>query len=147
MTTLNGHPISWDSFIQGICARKKLIKFSRLWEKCTQEETRLVSTEEKMGADDDQALTTHLKKDGSKREDHPHKRPKRFQKNHRSQRDYSNLRCFTCDEKVHFAKDCPRNKGSTKANKKKRCHAHIAKDDEPTSKRTREYSLSGEESF
>ena len=37
MTTLNGLPRSWDSFIQGICARKKLIKFSRLWEECSQE--------------------------------------------------------------------------------------------------------------
>ena len=30
MTTLNGLPRTWDSFIQGICARKKLVKFSRL---------------------------------------------------------------------------------------------------------------------
>ena len=34
MTTLNGLPRSWDSFIQGICARKKLVKFNRLWEEC-----------------------------------------------------------------------------------------------------------------
>ena len=27
MTTLNGLPRSWDAFIQGICARKKLVKF------------------------------------------------------------------------------------------------------------------------
>ena len=32
MTTLNGLPRSRDSFIQGICARRKLISFSRLWE-------------------------------------------------------------------------------------------------------------------
>ena len=38
MTTLNGLPRSWDSFIQGICARRKLITFSRLWEECLQEE-------------------------------------------------------------------------------------------------------------
>ena len=31
MTTLNGLPRSWDSFIRGICARNKLVKFSRLW--------------------------------------------------------------------------------------------------------------------
>ena len=31
MTTLNGLPRSWDSFIQGICGRKKLVNFSRLW--------------------------------------------------------------------------------------------------------------------
>jgi hypothetical protein len=34
MTTLNGLPRSWDAFIQGICSRKKLPKFSRLWEDC-----------------------------------------------------------------------------------------------------------------
>ena len=36
MTTLNGLLKSWDSFIQGICARNKLIKSIRLWEECTQ---------------------------------------------------------------------------------------------------------------
>ena len=35
MTTLNGLPKTWDSFIQGICARKKLVKFNRLWEECS----------------------------------------------------------------------------------------------------------------
>ena len=30
MTTLNGLPRSWDSFIQGICARIKLVTFSIL---------------------------------------------------------------------------------------------------------------------
>ena len=39
MTTLNGLPRAWDSFIQGICARKKLVNFSRLWEECSQEES------------------------------------------------------------------------------------------------------------
>ena len=38
MTTLNGLPRSWESFIQGICARRNLTKFNRLWEECTQEE-------------------------------------------------------------------------------------------------------------
>ena len=39
MTTLNGLPRSWGSFIQGICARRKLITFNRLWEECSQEES------------------------------------------------------------------------------------------------------------
>ena len=38
MTTLNGLPRSWVSFIQGICARNNLVKFSRLWEEFSQEE-------------------------------------------------------------------------------------------------------------
>ena len=47
MTTLNGLPRSWDSFIQGIYARKKLVKFNILWEKCSQEEARIAAWEEK----------------------------------------------------------------------------------------------------
>ena len=39
MTTLNGLPRAWDSFIQGIYSRKKLIKFSILWKECSQEES------------------------------------------------------------------------------------------------------------
>ena len=66
MTTLNGLPRSWDSFIQGIYARKKLINFSRLWEECPQEESQIVAREEKMG-NEDQALTVHTKKN---RRDH-----------------------------------------------------------------------------
>ena len=67
MTTLNGLPRSWDSFIQGICARRKLISFSRLQEECTQEEARLVTREEKMGATEDQALTVHTRKNYKKK--------------------------------------------------------------------------------
>ena len=43
MTTLNGLPRAWDSFIQRICARKKLAKFRRLWEECSQEEARILA--------------------------------------------------------------------------------------------------------
>ena len=38
MTTLNGLPRKWDSFVQGICARRRLISFSRIREECAQEE-------------------------------------------------------------------------------------------------------------
>ena len=43
MTTLNGLPRSWDSFIQGICARKKIVTFTRLWEEWSQEEARIAA--------------------------------------------------------------------------------------------------------
>ena len=42
-TTLNGFPPSWDPFVQGICARRKLPKFDKLWVDCSQEESRLIS--------------------------------------------------------------------------------------------------------
>ena len=78
MTTLNSHPKSWDSFIQGICAKRKLITFRRLWEECLQEEARLVAREEKMG-NEDQALTTHTK--NNKREHSHHKKEKHHHQN------------------------------------------------------------------
>ena len=37
MTTLNGIPREWDSFIRGICVRIKLTKLNKLWEECLQE--------------------------------------------------------------------------------------------------------------
>ena len=43
MTTLNGLPRTWDSFIQGICAKKKLVKFNRLWEEFSQEESQIAA--------------------------------------------------------------------------------------------------------
>ena len=43
MTTLNGLPRSWDSFIQGIYARNKLVKFNRLWEEFSQEEAQIAA--------------------------------------------------------------------------------------------------------
>ena len=80
MTTLNGILRSWDSFIQGICARKKLISFNRLREECAQE-ARLVTREKKMGATNDQALTIHTRKNFKKKEKkenfHHHKKKER----------------------------------------------------------------------
>ena len=58
MTTLNGIPRSQDSFIQGICARRKLITFSRMWEECSQEEDKIVAREENMG-NEGQSHNTH----------------------------------------------------------------------------------------
>ena len=80
MTTLNGLPRSWESFIQGICARRRLAKFSRLWEECTQEEARLIAREEKMGEDDNQSLKAHAKKGKTKKEEHSHRNTRIFQK-------------------------------------------------------------------
>ena len=77
MTTMNCLPRSWDPFIRGICSRRKLTKFSRLWEVCTQEEARLEAKEEKLGNEENQALTAHARKGKNKVEDRP---PRKFQK-------------------------------------------------------------------
>ena len=141
MTSLNGLHRSWDSFIQGICARKKLVKFSKLWEECSQEESRIADREENMGRED-QALTTHTRKT---RRDHHHSKGKISH----SKRDWSTIRCYTCDKKGHYARECPRNKNVSHKNKgnKRTHHSHTAEDDEPSTKRIRQESdsSSGEE--
>ena len=118
MTTLNGLPRSWDAFIQGICARKKLVKFNRLWEEFSQEEARIAAREEKMGSED-QSLTVHSKKERRK----PHYSKG---KSSHSKKDLSRFRCYTCDEKGHFDKDCPKikNHSHKKKGNKRRHHAH-----------------------
>ena len=62
MTTLNGLPRSWKFFIQGVCSRRKISKFNKLWEDCIQEEARIAVRDEKLGNNEDQALTVHTKK-------------------------------------------------------------------------------------
>ena len=67
MTTMNGLPRSLDPFIKGICSRRKLTKFSRLWEDFTQEEARLEAREEKLGDEENQDLEAHARKGRNKR--------------------------------------------------------------------------------
>ena len=43
MTTLSGLPRYWEAFIRGICSRRKLTKFRKLWEECVQEEERITT--------------------------------------------------------------------------------------------------------
>ena len=71
ITTLNGLPRSWDSFIQGICARERLITFSRLSEECTQEEAHLITREENMGETKDKPLIAHTKRNYRKKGEPP----------------------------------------------------------------------------
>ena len=59
MTTLNSLPRDWESFIQGICSRRKLTKFRKLWEECVQEEERIASREEKLNQNQDHAFAVH----------------------------------------------------------------------------------------
>ena len=92
-----------------------------------------------MGSED-QALTVHSKKGIT--EIHHHQGKPSHQKDNFVKRDPSKLRCYTCDERGHFARNCPMNKsGSKKKNKsKRRHHAHTAEDDDPPRKRVKQES-------
>ena len=93
MTTPNGLSRSWDSFIQGICARRNLIFFNKLQEECAHEAVRLVTKEENMGANDDQALVVFTRKKFKKKEKkenfHHNKKKDKNPKN--TKRDISNV--------------------------------------------------------
>ena len=99
-----------------------------------------------MGSED-QALTVHSKKGRRKPHHFKGKNPHHRDNN---RKDPSRLRCYTCDEIGHFAKDCLKNKVHSHKRKgnKRRHHTHAADDDEPSKKRTRyesEYSSSEDE--
>jgi hypothetical protein len=119
MTALNGLTISWDDFIQTMCARKEKLQFDSLWEECVKEEARVANRESILREDEDEYLTTHAKKVRRKRETHFHKEthshkephsPKKFQKyqkGQRRQRDFSSYKCYHCERMGHIAKNCP----------------------------------------
>jgi len=92
MTTLNGFPRAWESFIRGICSERKLTTFGRLWEDCTQEEARMAAREEKL-ADEDQALAAHTRKGKGKKEFHSPKKFQKLQKSKQKKRDLAQIRC------------------------------------------------------
>ena len=82
--------------------------FSRLQEECAQEESRLVTREEKMGEIDDQALTVHARKNFKKEEkENLHQKKKKDKKLKKAKRDLLNVRCYTCDENGNLEGDYP----------------------------------------
>ena len=88
-----------------------------------------MTREENTGVAKYQSLTVHTRKNFKKKEKNEafHHNNKKDKKSKKTKRDTSNVRCCTCDEKGHFARDCPIRKSGH--------HAHIIEDDEPTNKR------------
>jgi hypothetical protein len=130
-TTLNGFPSSWDPFVQGICARSKFPKFNKLWEDCTQEESRLISKSQKTNDDENQALVAQVKKRKEREEG-----ARRSLRNHATRRmlKYRMLH----KEMGHYASQCPH---KHEKGKKKKHHAHTAEVLKSTSQRMKSLYL------
>ena len=116
MTTLNGLLRDWDSFIKGICARRKLTKFSKLWEECAQEEKLIANREEKLNDNEDQALAAHAKNRRNKRKDRgsPPRRSQEFKRSKKTKKDFSYFECFTCHKLGQISIYSPLNKDQYK---------------------------------
>jgi hypothetical protein len=138
MTTLNGLTRSWDAFIQGICSRRKLPKFSSLWEYFNQEEGRTTTREEKT-IDDYKSLASNTRKGKSKKEPSS---PKKFQK---GQRNNPNIICLCCQKMGHITRNCSLIQRPREKKGGKRHHVHTVEDDEPPKKVENEYESSDEE--
>ena len=106
--TLNGLPREWDSFIGGICARRRLIELNKIWEECVQEEGRIENREENLNYNEDQDLATHTKNGRNKRKDQgpPSRRPYEFKSNKKPIRDYSSFECYSCHNMWHILIHC-----------------------------------------
>jgi hypothetical protein len=129
--------------ILGICSRRKITKFSRLWEDCTRK-ARVVAREEKLGEEENQALATLARKGKSKKEVHSHKKPHGPQKSQKFKKDFSSYRCFICQKMGHIAIHCPQSKDKVRKGKYRKHHAHATKDDEPNHEKTKEEDTSKE---
>ena len=112
MTTLNGLPPFWESFIQTISGRTKLPKFDRLRVDCTQEETRIAARQIIHGpqVEDNQAFITHAKKGkGKGRKFHKHKQQARTPSSsldQREKKDLSHIQCYKCNKYGHNESKC-----------------------------------------
>jgi hypothetical protein len=97
---LNSFPEYWEPFVQGICAREKLLPLDILWIDCIQEEARLESRNGKQRSSDDenQALASHARK--ARGNDSPRREasPKQLKN-----KDLSKVKCFACHKDGHYA--------------------------------------------
>ena len=113
MTTLNGLPPYWESFTQTISGQTKLPKFYKLWEDCTQEETRIAARQRLHGpqVEENQAFITHAKKGkGKGRKFHKHKHQSRrpiSSPDKREEKKYlSHIKFHECNKYGHYANKC-----------------------------------------
>ena len=94
-----------------------------------------------MGATEDKSLTVHTRKNFNKKvkKENFHHNKNKDKKQNKTKRDPSNVQCYTCDKKGHFARYFHI--------RKRRHHAHVVEDNEPTNKRFRKENDDSDEDY
>ena len=110
MTTLNGLRREQDSFIRGICARRKITKFEKIWEERVQEEGRIINREEKLNEYEYQDLSTHTKNGRFKRKSQGSSPKISTNSTKKTRRDYTYFECYSCHNMRHIYRYFPLNK-------------------------------------
>ena len=108
-TVVDGLPPTWEVFLSWINSRETQLDFERLWHDCLQEEGRIQS---RIGSSKEEnvALTAKTKK--GKRFPSRKKFSVQREKDRGGFRgkdfDISKVRCFHCQKKGHFIRNCPK---------------------------------------
>jgi hypothetical protein len=139
-TIVDGLPSSWETFLARINARENQPDFERLWHDCLQEEGRIQSRNG-TSKEENLALAARTRKG---RRFTPQKKFPQKEKSKNcfkgKEFDMSKVKCFNCQRKGHFARDCPKIR---KGNKGKYC-ASIVVEDESQRTKTKEASSNQE---
>ena len=93
--------------------------------------------EEKLGNEENQALSSHARKGKNKVEDRPPRKFQKSQKYQKKQRDYSSVRCYSCQKVGHIARNCPLIREQIKKGRNKRNHANVVENEELVQKKKR----------
>ena len=90
-----------------------------------------------MGNEEIQALAAHARKGKNKVEDRPPRKFQKSQKYQKKQRDYSSVRCYSCQKVGHIARNCPLIREQIKKGRNKRHHANAIENEEHVQKKER----------
>ena len=112
---VNGLPTSWLNFADGVCARETLLTWERFWDDCIQTKIRKsqLGAAKPVEQDEDVALLAGGKRGKGKKHasiSGGGGKGKGKGKQENTQKDYSKVKCWSCQKMGHYAVVCPEKK-------------------------------------